>query len=447
MTTVLTPPTESTSDRFQPGPSDPFLARPTPAQPLAVVAPPEVRRTLRATRSRDVLPVLGAGTAALSLAGLIYFALAPFTGVLGYILLSFVLFVVVYAVLVGMDGTPTMVKDRVAAVVAHSLGFLMLLALVVVIAFVVQRGRSVLLYGNFYIRDMSVTGPLDPLSMGGIWHGIVGTLIIMAIALSVTIPLGITCAVFLAETRGAFTRFVRTIVEAMTALPSIIAGLFIYALITVGFGQLSGFAASMAIGIMMLPIIIRATDVVLRLVSGTLKEAAIALGAPRWRVVWHVVLPTARSGVMTAIILGTARGIGETSPVLLTSGFSASTNYNPFRGPMVSLPLQTFDFTKSPEASFVSRGFGTATVLLLLVLILFVIARIIGGRGPGDLSRRQQRRRATESLTDLARFEARRREVEQQEFAAATAGSTHSTTNSGAAFPPDGPSDPEEHVR
>lgn len=402
MTSVLTPAAAAPARPTPPAP----VAGPTPlAATAAPVDGPEVRRTLRATRSSDVLPVVGAGVAALSLSGLVYFALAPFTGVLGYVLLSFALFVLLYAVLVSVDGSRILVKDRVAAVVVHALAFLMLLALVVVVVFVVVRGRSVLLYANFYVDDMSVTGPLEPLSSGGIWHGIVGTLIIITIGLAVTIPLGVTCAVFLSETRGPFTRFVRTIVEAMTALPSIIAGLFVYALITFGFGQLSGFAASMAISIMMLPIIIRATDVVLRLVSGSLKEAAVALGAPRWRVVWHVVLPTARSGVMTAVILGTARGIGETSPVLLTSGVTATTNYNPFSGPMVSLPLVAFNFTKAPESSFVARGFGTATVLLVLVLLLFVVARIIGGRGPGELSRGQQRRRARASLEDLARFE------------------------------------------
>ena len=142
-----------------------------------------------------------------------------------------------------------------------------------------------------------------------------------------------------------------------------------------GVGQKSGFAASLALSVMMLPIMIRAADVVLRLVPGNLKEAAAALGAPRWRVVWHVVLPTSRSGIMTAIILGTARGIGETSPVLLTAGYTTGFNLNPFSGPMVSLPLLTFSLTKSPEPGFIARGFGAATVLMLLVLCLFLLAR------------------------------------------------------------------------
>jgi phosphate transport system permease protein len=122
--------------------------------------------------------------------------------------------------------------------------------------------------------------------------------------------------------------------------------------------------------------------------------------------VWHVVLPTARSGLVTAVILGTARGIGETSPVLLTSGVTAVLNFNPFSGPMISLPLQVFDFVKSPEPNMIARGFGTAAVLLLLVLALFSVARLIGGRGPGQLSDRQRRRVLAESAGDLRRMTA-----------------------------------------
>ena len=194
----------------------------------------------------------------------------------------------------------------------------------------------------------------------------------------------------------------------MTALPSIVAGLFIYAtvILILGFPR-SGFAASLAITVMMLPIIIRSSDVVLRLVPSGLKEASQALGSSRWRTVWHVVLPTARSGLTTAIILGTARGVGETSPVLLTAGITTFFNFNPFSGPMISLPLATYTFVKSPEDNFVQRGFGSAAVLMLLVLVLFIIARLIGVRGPGVLSGRQLRRRLQQSRVDDYRFRAR----------------------------------------
>jgi phosphate transport system permease protein len=156
---------------------------------------------------------------------------------------------------------------------------------------------------------------------------------------------------------------------------------------------------------MMLPIVIRAADVVLRLVPGTLTEAAEALGAPRWRTVWHVILPTARSGLATAVILGTARGIGETSPVLLTAGFTAALNADPTAGPMISLPLAVFSFVKSPEPTMIARGFGAAAVLMALVLVLFTIARLIGGRGAGHRSKGQARRAARASRRDVQRFD------------------------------------------
>ena len=211
---------------------------------------------------------------------------------------------------------------------------------------------------------------------------------------------------YLNQIPGRFSRFVRTIVEAMTALPSIVAGLMVYAVWVLQLGmEKSGLAAGFAISVMMLPIVIRAADVVLRLVPGTLTEAAEALGAPRWRTVWHVVLPTARSGLATAVILGTARGIGETSPVLLTAGFTAATNYDPLHGPMISLPLAVFSFVRSPEPAMIARGFGAAAVLMALVLVLFVIARVIGGRGPGQQTRRQSRRTTRASRRDAARFD------------------------------------------
>ncbi len=192
----------------------------------------------------------------------------------------------------------------------------------------------------------------------------------------------------------------------MTALPSIVAGLFIYSTFVLAFGQ-SGLAAGLAVSIVMLPIIIRASDVVLRLVPGNLREASSAMGAEQWRTVRYVVLPTARSGLTTAVILGMARGIGETAPVLLTAGFTASTNTDPLHGPMVSLPLFAFTAIFNSSPAMQQRGFAAACFLLLVVLVLFVIARIIGGKGPGHVSKRQARRIERRSARDVARFESR----------------------------------------
>ncbi len=387
-----------------PRPSRTALPAQTTLHERAAGAPPRPR-PVSGARASDVMAVLGALAAALGITWLLFTELAPFSGALGAFVVAFLAFVAVYAVLVSMDESSQAVRDRVASVVIHGLAALLLTGLVFVIVYVFYRGSGALAHANFYVDDMSVTGPLDPLTHGGIAHGIAGTLEQITISLIITIPLGLTCAVFLNEFRGPAVRFVRTIVEAMTALPSIVAGLFIFTTYILALGRpKSGLAAALALSIMMLPIIIRASDVVIRLVPSSLREASLAMGAGQWRTVWHVVLPTARSGLATAIILGTARGIGETSPVLLTAGFTQDMNLDPRQHPQVSLPLLVFQMFSSPEEAMRTRAFGAASVLLVLVLGLFLIARTIGGRGPGNLTPRQLRRRDRQSAQDRERM-------------------------------------------
>ncbi|GAA1954102.1 phosphate ABC transporter permease PstA [Agromyces allii] len=368
------------------------------------------RRAVRGVTLDDRFNLFGALAAALAVATLLFGWLTPMTGVVGWLVVAFLVFLGIYALLVAMRSDRQAVVDRVMTTMLYSAGAILLAALVFVVLYTVGRGIPAISHLNFFTETMKFAGPLDSLEVGGILHAIVGTLIQIGIALAITIPLGIATAVFLNEVGGRFARFVRTISDAMTALPSIVAGLFVYsAVITLITHQRSGFAASLAITVMMLPIVIRASDVVLRLVAGHLREASYALGASRWRTVWHVVLPTARSGLVTAVILGTARGVGETSPVLLTSGVTAVMNLNPFEGPMISLPLQVFDFVKSPEPNMIARGFGAAATLILLVLALFAIARVIGGKGPGQLSDRQRRAAGAASARDAERMSQRSR--------------------------------------
>jgi phosphate transport system permease protein len=347
-------------------------------------APVAPRRRIRGTTFDGRFNLLGAAAGSTALTTLLFGWFTPLTGGVGWVVVAFLLFLVFYVVLTALTSDRQEVFDRIATVLLISAGVVLFGALVFVVIYTLVRGSQALPHLNLFTQTMEFTGPLDPLTQGGILHAIVGSLIQISIALAITVPLGLTTAVFLNEVGGRFARFVRTVVDAMTALPS------------------------MAITVMMMPIVVRASDVVLRLVPGNLREASYALGATKWRTVWHVVLPTARSGLVTAVILGTARGIGETSPVLLTSGITAVLNVNPFSGPMISLPLQVFDFVKSPEPAMVARGFGTAATLLLLVLLLFTIARTIGGRGPGQLSSRAQRRLGEASRRDAIRFHRRR---------------------------------------
>ncbi|TBN57023.1 phosphate ABC transporter permease PstA [Glaciihabitans arcticus] len=356
--------------------------------------PVREERRLNGVRISDVLSAAGAVIASLALTSVLVTNVLPINGPIPFAAIAYIIFMALYALLVSLDEDRPVVIDRVILVGVHTLAITVFVTLGFVVIFSLVQGAQALPFLNFYTEDMSLAGPLDPLSEGGVLHAIAGTLIQITIALVITIPLGLTTALFLNEVPSSFSRFVRTIVEAMTALPSIVAGLFIYASFILLFGlEKSGFAASLAISVMMLPIMIRSADVVLRLVPTTLKEASIGLGAGQWQTVWRVILPSSRSGLVTSIILATARGIGETSPVLLTSGFTASLNLDPLHGPMVSLPLAIFQFVKSPEPTMIARGFGTAAVLMLIVLALFVVARIIGGQTIDVRNRRTEARR------------------------------------------------------
>jgi phosphate transport system permease protein len=184
----------------------------------------------------------------------------------------------------------------------------------------------------------------------------------------------------MSEVGGRFARLVRTVVEAMTALPSIVAGLFIYSIWIVYLHMpASGLAAGLALAVMALPILARASYVVLGVVPGGLREASYALGAGRWQTVWRVVLPTARPGLATALILGIARAVGETSPVLLTSGASTFLNVNPTKDPMNSLPLYIYASVTTGNPQMEQRAYAAAAVLLFAVLTLFVVARLVAG--------------------------------------------------------------------
>lgn len=342
-------------------------------------APPAVPRSSIGRPSADEqLVQWGPWLSSAALAWLLTQQLLPLPGMAWFVIVWFVLGLLTTAVLAGVQGGAVAVKDRVAASIVTGGALAVGLALVSTVGFVFWEGWEPLLYLNFFTDDMAGVGPRDPFTRGGIAHAVLGSLIQLGIGLAITLPLGIGTAVFMTEVGGRFARLVRTIVEAMTALPSIVAGLFVYTVFILTLGQpRSGLAAGLAIAVMMLPIIARAADVVLRVVPGGLREASLALGASRWKTVWHVVLPTARPGLATAVILGSARGVGETSPVLLTSGAAMFFVAGPTDGAMNSLPLFIYSNVRSGEDTAILRAFGAASVLLVLVLLLFVAARLL----------------------------------------------------------------------
>lgn len=342
-------------------------------------AAPQVPRASLGRLTVDEMFVrIGTWSSALGLAWLVTQRLLPLAGLPWFLIMWFVLGLGVTVVTGLLTGGLVEVRDRIAAAVVTVGALLVGAVLSSALVFVVVRGWRPLMHVNFFIDDMAGVGPRDAFTLGGVLHAIVGSLIEMGIGVAIALPLGIGTAVFMTEVGGSFARVVRTVVEAMTALPSIVAGLFVYTTFIVALGQpRSGLAAALAIAVMMLPIIARASDVVLRVVPSGLREASLALGSSRWRTVWHVVLPTARPGLATACILGVARGVGETSPVLLTSGAAGFLVTDPTDGVMNSLPLFIYTTVRSGEPVAITRAFAAATVLLTVVLILFITARVL----------------------------------------------------------------------
>ncbi|MGZ4452054.1 MAG: phosphate ABC transporter permease PstA [Nocardioides sp.] len=339
---------------------------------------PVPRATLGGLPLENHFLTWGARFAALAMAWIITQRLLPWHGPGWFVVVFALCNVLLLAVGTAVFDTNVAVSDRVAQWTVSSAAVFVYVALGSVIVYVLHKGWPALHHANFFTHDMSGVSSKDPLTRGGITHAIAGSAVQLGIASAISLPLGIGTAVFMNEVGGTFAKIVRTVVEAMTALPDILAGLFIYTVWIIAFGlPKSGLAAALAISVMMLPIIARTSDVVLRVVPGTLREASLALGASRWATVWNVVLPTARSGLATALILAIARGVGETAPVLITSGNSPFLHLNPGSGVMSSLPLFIFDGARSGEDLQVQRAFGAAAVLLVLVVALFATARYL----------------------------------------------------------------------
>jgi phosphate transport system permease protein len=244
---------------------------------------------------------------------------------------------------------------------------------------VVSRGYHAI-YRGFFTTDMRITSPDSELATGGIEHAIIGTLLLIAIASVISIPLGILSGVYITEIRGRFTKLVRFIVQAMSGVPSIVAGLFIYSTLVLTTKSYSGLAGGLALAVLMIPTVARTSEEVLKLVPEDLRFAAYALGSSQTSNVFRVVLPTVRSGLVTSGILGVARVAGETAPLLMTAQYFVAFKSNPFDGPIASLPVLTFSFLQNGSEFAVARAWGAALVLLFLIAVLFVLARAVSSR-------------------------------------------------------------------
>jgi phosphate transport system permease protein len=353
----------------------------TPQRPAvaAVRTGRPLRRRTSATTPADHLSALACAVSAVLLTWFVLHELLTSPGWLADLVVAFLLYLgMLYLVSRDRLGRLAAV-DKVVSAVVVSGALLLLVPLLALLSYIVVKGLPGLRAG-FFTHDMSAVLPTDPATATGGLHAIVGTLEQTALAVVFVIPVGALTAVFLNETRSRFRRPVRIFVDAMSGLPSVVAGLFVYAVFIlppVGYG-FAGFMATLALTMIMLPTVTRTVEVVLRLVPDGLREASLALGASRARTVWSVVLPTARTGVTTAIILGIARVVGETAPLLFTSFGSVAMNANPFTNPQESLPRFVYSYIKEPLASAQERGYIGALVLILLIFALFALTRLIG---------------------------------------------------------------------
>lgn len=339
-------------------------------------ATPEPQRPWRATRD-SLRPVIVSNL----VAGLVAFVLTLVTGLAGFDgwLLIFVPVAMVMTFLTRRRQGTVIVADAMVTTIVTTVAAVALFPVLSLLWSVATKGIDAL-YGGFFTQDMRFASPDDELNMGGAAHALIGTLIMVLIATVITLPLGILTAVYITEVRGRFTPIVRFIVQSMSGVPSIVAGLFIYSTVVMGFESFSGVAGGLALAILMLPTVARTAEEVLKLVPEDIRSASYALGAPQWRTSLFVVLPTVRSGMVTAGILGIARIAGETAPLLLTASYFTATSFSPVDGPMASLPMYIFGLLQSGTEYSFARAWAASLLLLGTLLILFTIARLVSGK-------------------------------------------------------------------
>lgn len=256
------------------------------------------------------------------------------------------------------------------------LGSFVFVLLMSVMWAVVERGFAALSPQFIYQNDVYVT-PTTGLEIGGVGHAILGTLLVVGLSTVVTVPLALATAVYLTETRGKSRGLIRTLLQAMSGLPSVVSGLFIYSMLIVsGITSYAGWAGSLALIPLMLPTVSRVAEEALRLVPAELRNGALGLGASAWSAFSMVTLPAAKSGLVTAVLLGVARIIGETAPLLLTTALANKTNLNLVEGGISTIPTYLYGYVSLGYDTSIQRAWGAALVLLILVGVLFIAARV-----------------------------------------------------------------------
>lgn len=353
------------------------VARPKTAEPWA-------RTTARARLlqiAASILPI------AISLFAWLIAGVNPIVVVLLVLLPALLISIgTVGFILKGKRGIP----DAALIVMTFFLGAFVMVLLVSVVWSLLEAGFRALSPQFIYQNNTYVT-PTDGLEFGGVGHAIIGTLLVVGLSTLITVPLGLATGVYLTETRSNGRGFVRVILQAMAGLPSVVAGLFIYSVfIVTGISQYAGWLGALALVPLMLPTISRVTEESLKLVPQELRNGALGLGASSWKAFFQVTMPAAKSGIVTAILLGVARVVGETAPLLLTVFPIAGTNLNLLTGGMATLPTYIYRFVALGFDTSVARAWGAALVLMILVGILFGLARYISR--PKSLKKKKVKR-------------------------------------------------------
>ena len=274
------------------------------------------------------------------------------------------------------------VANHAATVIITLAMALAMIPLIWVLFDVFRYGFPVITQADWWTKDMSQAMAILP--GGGAKHAIIGTFVQVAITSALSIPIGIFTAIYLVEYSqgGRLGRVTTFMVDILTGVPSIVAALFIYSFWVVLFGfDRSGMAVSLALVILMVPVIIRNTEEMLRVVPQGLREASYALGVPKWKTIAKIVLPTALSGIVTGVMLAIARVMGESAPVLILVGMTSSVNWNAFDGNQSSLPLFMLEMYKSGSSGpMMDRMWGAALTLIILIGVLYLLARFISAR-------------------------------------------------------------------
>lgn len=269
-------------------------------------------------------------------------------------------------------------KDRFVTSLVTSAFLLAMVPLVSVVITVIENGLERLDLQFFTYSMHGVTG-----AGGGAYHAIMGTLIVTGLATAMSVPIGLLAAIYLVEYgKGKLAKALTFFVDVMTGIPSIVAGLFAYALFALLFGPgtVNGFAGAVALSVLMIPVVVRSSEEMLKIVPNDLREASFALGVPKWRTIIKVVLPTSLAGIATGVTLAIARIIGETAPLLIAAGMTSSTNVDPFHNSMATLSVFAYDQYANPgipPEPYIDRAWAAALTLIIIVMALNLVARLI----------------------------------------------------------------------